>query len=249
MAFDKVIDSAVLDADLTAVADAIRSKGGTSEPLAFPDGFVNAVEGISAGGGSGVSEQDIIEAMAAGTWPSGDITINGTKVGDHAFMRKSKITGISAPNLVGVGNSTFAYCTALTHVFIPNATLYVGCFEGCSVLNEINVPSATRCFTSCFNNCSALEKIDFGIKMNNINTRCMQNCYALETIILRYPGVVVLDGTSAFDNTPFRGRNSMVGTVYCPSEFISEYQQATNWSALYTAGTCNFVAIEGSEYE
>ena len=46
MALDKVVDSAQLDADLTAVADAIRDRAGTSEPLVFPDGFVGAVEGI-----------------------------------------------------------------------------------------------------------------------------------------------------------------------------------------------------------
>lgn len=51
MAFDKVIDSATLDADLTSVADAIRAKGGTSDALVFPAGFVSAVEAISAGGG------------------------------------------------------------------------------------------------------------------------------------------------------------------------------------------------------
>ena len=52
MALDKVIDSAVLDAGLTSVADAIRAKGGTSEQMAFPDGFVSAVEGIQTGGGT-----------------------------------------------------------------------------------------------------------------------------------------------------------------------------------------------------
>lgn len=40
------------DTELTAVADAIRTKGGTSNPLAFPDGFVSAVEAIPTGGGS-----------------------------------------------------------------------------------------------------------------------------------------------------------------------------------------------------
>ena len=56
MAYDKVIDSAKLDADLTTVADAIRSKGGTSEALAFPAGFVSAIEEIEAGGGGGGGE-------------------------------------------------------------------------------------------------------------------------------------------------------------------------------------------------
>ena len=39
--------------DLTAVADAIRTKGGTSASLAFPAGFVSAVEAIETGGGGG----------------------------------------------------------------------------------------------------------------------------------------------------------------------------------------------------
>lgn len=40
----------VEDTSLTAVADAIREKSGTDDSLAFPDGFVSAVEGIQAGG-------------------------------------------------------------------------------------------------------------------------------------------------------------------------------------------------------
>lgn len=50
MAVDKLVDSAQLDADLTSVADAIREKGGTSESLAFPAGFVSAIGAISGGG-------------------------------------------------------------------------------------------------------------------------------------------------------------------------------------------------------
>lgn len=37
--------------DLTSVADAIRTKGGTSAELAFPADFVSAIEAIAAGGG------------------------------------------------------------------------------------------------------------------------------------------------------------------------------------------------------
>lgn len=52
MAVDKLVDSAQLDADLTSVANAIRTKGGTSAQLAFPAGFVSAVEAIPTGGGT-----------------------------------------------------------------------------------------------------------------------------------------------------------------------------------------------------
>lgn len=46
MSLDKLVDSAALDANLTSVANAIRTKGGTSGPMAFPAGFVAAVEAI-----------------------------------------------------------------------------------------------------------------------------------------------------------------------------------------------------------
>lgn len=50
MAFDKVVDSTVLDTKLTAIADAIRGKTGGTEGMTL-DAMVSAIEGIEAGGG------------------------------------------------------------------------------------------------------------------------------------------------------------------------------------------------------
>lgn len=49
------------DTDIKKVADAIRAKGGTSAPLAYPNGFVSAIQAIPSGGGSSapVSPSDI----------------------------------------------------------------------------------------------------------------------------------------------------------------------------------------------
>lgn len=52
MSIDKAVDSTQLDADLTSVANAIRTKGGTSASLAFPADFVSAIAAIPTGGGS-----------------------------------------------------------------------------------------------------------------------------------------------------------------------------------------------------
>lgn len=46
MAYRKVNDTS-----LASVADAIRTKGGTSDALIFPDGFVSAISAIQTGGG------------------------------------------------------------------------------------------------------------------------------------------------------------------------------------------------------
>lgn len=45
----------VNSADLTALADAIRTKGGTSSLLEFPGGFADAIAAIQAGGGGGLA--------------------------------------------------------------------------------------------------------------------------------------------------------------------------------------------------
>lgn len=58
MAVDKLVDSTQLDSDLTSVANAIRIKGGTSGNLAFPNGFVSAIQNIPSGGG-GVEKKKV----------------------------------------------------------------------------------------------------------------------------------------------------------------------------------------------
>lgn len=45
-------DYIVKDTELTSVANAIRTKGGTNSQLVFPSGFVSAIGNISGGGGS-----------------------------------------------------------------------------------------------------------------------------------------------------------------------------------------------------
>ena len=51
MALDKVVDSAVLDAGMTSVANAIRAKTGNADMLVWPDGFAAAISVIETGGG------------------------------------------------------------------------------------------------------------------------------------------------------------------------------------------------------
>ena len=46
MADNKVVNTTQLEADLTSVANAIREKAGSTDSLAFPDGFVSAIGGI-----------------------------------------------------------------------------------------------------------------------------------------------------------------------------------------------------------
>lgn len=64
--------------DLTKVAAAIREKGGTSDPLVYPDGFVTAIQAIQTG-----TELQIIVTVTSGatvTATKGSKVVSGTAV-------------------------------------------------------------------------------------------------------------------------------------------------------------------------
>ena len=120
-------------------------------------------------------------------------------------------------------------------------------FQGCTSLERAIIPNFTgNGYLSTFNGCSSLEIVDFSATV--INASCFANCSKIKTIVLRTETMASLSNINAFTATPF-AVGGTGGTVYVPQALIEQYQQATNWSTLYAAGTCNFVAIEGSEYE
>ena len=86
MAVDKLVDSAQLDADLEDIADAIRAKGGTSSQMAFPSGFVSAVQAIPTGG----------------ITPTGtkQITANGSNIDVESY----KYADVAVPNTYSAGD-------------------------------------------------------------------------------------------------------------------------------------------------
>ena len=84
MALDKLVDSSQLDSDLTLVANAIRAKGGTSASLAFPAGFVSAIQNIPSGEG-GVAKKQIQF-----------IDYNGTVVESYTAAEFGELTALPA---------------------------------------------------------------------------------------------------------------------------------------------------------
>ena len=111
MALDKVVDSAVLDAGMTAVADAIRAKSGTTEPLAWPDGFKAAIEAILGGGGTGLA-YDMGEFV-----PEAD-TIGGVNAYiSHNLGEKPGFILVWTDDYVGVTNPDEIHATSLGFVW------------------------------------------------------------------------------------------------------------------------------------
>ena len=136
MALDKAVDSAQLNADLTAVADAIRTKGGTSAQLAYPDGFVSAIQAIQTG-----APLQIVVTTSAGatvTATNGSKTISETADSTGVCTLTVPETGTLSVSATLVGQTsdtktvsiTGSYAVALTFF---SATITVNVDSGASV--------------------------------------------------------------------------------------------------------------------
>lgn len=111
------------DTELTSIANAIRTRGGTSAALTYPEGFITAIENIPSGGGSPVIITDttdehggtIRHISTTGSTLDGksadDVVISGTTVtvpaGIYAIDAVKTITGVTltAPSS---GTKTFS---------------------------------------------------------------------------------------------------------------------------------------------
>ena len=248
------------DTDLTAVADAIRTKGGTSASLAFPTGFVDAIEAIETGGSGGSSYSDMVNAFAKKEI-SGDIVLDSSvKALQHSyFMSEQPITSFRGDGIGELPSYSFANCKSLVSIHLPNlTTLYAAhCFDGCSALTmacfpKLGTGNIKYFYSSTFVNCSSLQIADLGVlgaTSRGLSAQDFRGCSSLKTLILRKSdGICPLGDINCFQNSAF-GSTGTGGTLYVPSALISSYQAATNWSTILGYANNQILPIEGSIYE
>jgi hypothetical protein len=168
----------------------------------------------------------------------------------HKFADQINLISADFPNLTRTHDYVFSGCTSLVNVNLPKAT-YVGlrAFDNCKNLEYISFPSATIVYGSAFLNAIKLKTVDFGTTVNFARTDSFNGCSSLDTLVLRGNEVSPLSNIALFTSVGAFSADATGGTIYVPGALIESYKEATNWSALYEAGRCNFVAIEGSEYE
>lgn len=229
MSVDKLVDSTQLDADLTSVANAIRTKGGTSSPLVFPAGFVSAIQAIPTSGGT-----DYLPAICANT-----------------------VTVLNDPLITHIDRDfAFRSCTALETVSLENLTTagHIGtAFYGCTNLVEVHLPNLGDAYptsnsSATFQGCTKLALVDLG-GWKRLGGNEFTGCTVLTTLILRRTsGITELATTGAFGNTPFASGGSG-GTLYVPQALIASYQNASNWSTILGYANNQIKKIEGSIYE
>lgn len=254
MAVDKLVDSTQLDADLTSVANAIRTKGGTSAQMAFPAGFISSIQNIPGGAGTDYLALDISNTPF--TYENGAVT----SIRWNAF-RESPITRATFPNVTSIENDAFrgAHLSGIYAADFPSLQTVFGFSNGMQNL-------IFACFKSCkeigMQGMSAhanLEIVDLGspnILPAKINGSAFLSCVKLSSLILRYETVIALGALTPFNGTPFASGGTG-GTIYIPKVLydhlgdgtVLDYKAATNWSTYDGYGTITWAKIEGSQYE
>lgn len=228
--------------DYQAICDAVRTKTGSTDTLKSGD-IPTQIEGISGGGTE--MEDDLADRSLSGAYTNDRIT----KIGQYAFRGCTKVTSMSFPKVKSVASNGMYGCTKLTSVDLPVVTSIAGdALNNCSNLSSVNIPLIESLTSYSFRSCVALAFIDLH-EIGSIAANAFYGCSTLATIVLRKKDAIcTLEATSALGNTCFASGKSG-GKVYVPEALIESYKTGTNWSTLYAAGTCEFVAIEGSEYD
>lgn len=137
MALDMLVDATQLDAGLSSVADAIRAKGGTSAQLAFPAGFVSAVQAIpTGGGGSGV--------------------LNMTMLASSVTTINARLDGITEINITAGDASGAKYCDRCMFYDVKLPDIADITYSGMSGLTSGTSKS------DVLRQCNGIKTIDFG---------------------------------------------------------------------------------------
>lgn len=208
----------------TGIADAIRSKTGSTDPI-VADEFPTAIDAIEAGGG---------EASDLDKWFEGTLTeVNSqaTTVAKGVLQSNNYIVKAHFPLATSVGEDALYYCSKLETVDFP-ALPFVNtrAFSYCGKLANVNVPMAKTIGQGAFYRDSALKTIDLPVA-TSIYREAFDSCGSLTAVILRSETVCTLLNEGAFYNMPV---HSGTGYIYVPSALVDTYKSATNWSRYAT---------------
>ena len=101
--------------------------------------------------------------------------------------------------VTSLGASCFEGCSGLTSITIPSSvtSLSESCFKGCSGLTSITIPSSiTSLGESCFSGCRGLTSITIPSSITSLGKECFYVCAALTSITI--PSSVTSLGASCF---------------------------------------------------
>lgn len=146
----------------------------------------------------------------------------------QAPLAGTAITELFVPSGAKLGGFALSGMASLVAISIDPADSdnLVNTFEtGCTSLEEVIIRNTTTSLPSAlFNGNATIKIVDFGENVSNIPYQCFRDCDALESLTLRYNGLVSV-GEQAFYNVSTSNID-----LYVPQSQISAYQSDSTFS-------------------
>ncbi len=104
-----------------------------------------------------------------------------------AFHDCTSLTEVSLPStMTDIGENTFAGCTSLMSLEIPDGSLIGGgAFMGCTSLRSLEIPEGTTIIgASVFAGCTSLKSLEIPKGVKFIERKAFEGCIALESLVL-----------------------------------------------------------------
>lgn len=204
---------------LTAVADAIRTKGGTSASLTL-DQMPAAVQAIPSGGG-----EDLLQHRISGDiqyqYENNKITV----IRNSSFEEDGCLKHISFPKVTFIGDKAFRNTTKLDEpvIFPELTTLNPLAFQN-SYITGFTAPKIKYAHENGLGG-SHVRIIDLGREDKTDAIYIGNDFFAysnVQTIIIRNNAVATLSKWCFC---------SYLANIYVPDDLVAEYKEATNWSS------------------
>ena len=197
-----------------------------------------------------------------------------TRIGEKVFKNHGYLKEVvfqAGSQLTEIGYQTFAGCTSLSSITLPNSlqTIKGSAFQSCSSLMAITIPASvktivgnafdnctglitctilstqlTRIDDGCFQSCSKLTAIDIPEGVTSIGPRAFSGCRSLKNVTL--PGSLENINSQAFYNC------SSLEAVFCkvvdPTNLTIDNEAFNNNTAFYLPPDADIEAWTSAQF-
>lgn len=210
---------------VTDIADSLRTKKGTTEPI-NPQNFSKEILNLPVVGNEkfrAIVDRTITEVTAE--------DLQGvTSIGSNAFYRCMGLTSITVPNSVtSISRSAFEYCINLTSIIIPDTVTIIEpyVFANCTKLTSVTIPdSVTTIGEGAFVYCKDLTNLTIPNSVTSIGSNAIHIGLSTNKATIRMLSTTppTIQSTT-FDSTKLEKIIVPVGTA-------ETYKGQTNWSSF-----------------
>ena len=153
------------------------------------------------------------------------ITYSVTSIGDYTFALCTGLTSVTIPNSVtSIGKETFALCSGLTSVTIPNSVTSIG--------------------GSAFYECSGLTSVTIGNSVTSIGEEAFAYCPKLFSVYC------YAENVPSTESDAFQSSYPENATLHVPAGSVDSYEATAPWSRFGTITPLqNLTLADGEEFE